>query len=279
MKKLINLNSTEWCDIVFEGKNKAYGAYKLRQTAGKRYVYAFGIMCIFVALIAAIPSIAGKINANNDRIAGIENPYELITVVEKPPLNDIEEIKPKMQEVPTEKFLNMDKFTQINIVEDDKMKEENEINAMSDMTNSKKAIGIFVVENGSDDADAVRKEMANRDAIMGQEKKDGANAPVRWAEIMPVFPGGEKEMYQYIFNNLKYPVPDIEVGTQGKVIIQFVVGRDGSIINATIVRGISIGCDKEALRVVKSMPKWIPGRQNGIPVQVYFTLPIVFKLN
>lgn len=96
---------------------------------------------------------------------------------------------------------------------------------------------------------------------------------------MPVFPGGEKEMYQYIFNNLKYPVPDIEVGTQGKVIIQFVVGRDGSITNATIVRGISIGCDKEALRVVKSMPKWIPGRQNGIPVQVYFTLPIVFKLN
>ena len=85
-------------------------------------------------------------------------------------------------------------------------------------------------------------------------------------------------MYKYIGDNLKYPAIDQEMGTQGRVIIQFVVGIAGEIKDVKVMRGVSVNCDKEALRVIKSMPRWIPGRQNGNPVQVYFTLPIQFKL-
>jgi protein TonB len=95
---------------------------------------------------------------------------------------------------------------------------------------------------------------------------------------MPQFPGGQDEMYRFIGNNLKYPAIDQEMGTQGRVTVRFVVSKTGEITNIELLKGISPTCDKEAIRVIKSMPKWIPGKQSGNPVQVYFTMPIVFKL-
>ena len=95
---------------------------------------------------------------------------------------------------------------------------------------------------------------------------------------MPQFPGGEKEMYKYIYDNIKYPVVDQEMGVQGKVTVRFVVTKNGDISDIQLLKGISPTCDKEAIRVLKSMPKWVPGKNNGVAVPVYFTMPIVFKL-
>ena len=95
---------------------------------------------------------------------------------------------------------------------------------------------------------------------------------------MPSFPGGETEMHKFINDNLKYPVVAQESGIQGRVTIRFVVTKSGVISDVTVIRGIDPSCDKEAVRVVKAMPKWIPGKQNGLNVPVYFTLPIVFRL-
>jgi TonB family protein len=97
-------------------------------------------------------------------------------------------------------------------------------------------------------------------------------------EVMPQFPGGNEAMMQFIRDNLVYPEMAKEVGVQGKVICNFTVGKDGEVYDVNVLRGIGYGCDQEAIRVIKMMPKWIPGKQNGRPVNVKFNLPISFKL-
>lgn len=97
-------------------------------------------------------------------------------------------------------------------------------------------------------------------------------------EKMPSFQGGEGAMIEYIQKNLKYPLKAMEDNVQGKVMIRFVIEKNGEIRDAEILEGISSECDNEALRVVKEMPKWKPGMQNGEAVAVFFTLPIVYKL-
>ena len=99
-----------------------------------------------------------------------------------------------------------------------------------------------------------------------------------FVEEYPEFPGGDKALREFILNNLNYPEIARKTGITGTVYVQFVVEKDGSISDVKVVRGIGGGCDEEAVRVVKSMPRWKPGKQRGQPVRVYFTLPIEFKL-
>lgn len=97
-------------------------------------------------------------------------------------------------------------------------------------------------------------------------------------EHMPEFPGGMTALMKYLGSNIKYPSISQEVGSQGRVIVQFVVNKDGTIVNPTVVRGVDAYLDKEAVRVISSMPKWKPGVQNGKKVRVKYTVPVVFRL-
>lgn len=97
-------------------------------------------------------------------------------------------------------------------------------------------------------------------------------------EQMPKFPGGDAELYKFISNNLNYPAMAIENNVQGRVVVQFVVTKDGSIGNVKVVRSVDRDLDNEAIRVCKKLPKFIPGKQNGQPVNVWYTLPVTFKL-
>lgn len=97
-------------------------------------------------------------------------------------------------------------------------------------------------------------------------------------EQMPDFPGGQAALMQYLAKNIKYPTIAQENGTQGRVIVQFVVNKDGSIVDAKVVRSVDPYLDKEALRVINTMPKWKPGMQRGKPVRVKFTVPVMFRL-
>ncbi|MEO5584037.1 MAG: TonB family protein, partial [Flavobacteriales bacterium] len=94
----------------------------------------------------------------------------------------------------------------------------------------------------------------------------------------PDFPGGMAKMYEYLHKNTKYPDMEFDAGIQGKVYIEFVVDKDGSVEDVKVRRGVSPGLDKEALRAVKSMPKWSPGKMNGKAVKCRFTIPVDFKL-
>jgi protein TonB len=97
-------------------------------------------------------------------------------------------------------------------------------------------------------------------------------------ENMPEFPGGEAAMYKFIGNNMDYPRMAKESGISGRVFVTFVVERDGSVTDVQILRGIGGGCDEEAVRVIKMMPKWTPGKQRGKPVRVQYRMPIKFTL-
>ncbi|MDY5814325.1 MAG: energy transducer TonB [Bacteroides sp.] len=97
-------------------------------------------------------------------------------------------------------------------------------------------------------------------------------------ESMPEFPGGQAALMQYLAKNIKYPTISQENGTQGRVIVQFVVNKDGGIVDAKVVRSVDPYLDKEALRVVGTMPKWTPGKQRNKPVRVKYTLPVMFRL-
>lgn len=97
-------------------------------------------------------------------------------------------------------------------------------------------------------------------------------------EVMPQFPGGQTAMLQYMMKNIKYPKQAMKEGIQGRVTVSFIVEKDGRVSNVRLLRSVQPLLDKEAIRVVKSMPKWSPGKQKGKPVRVRFNLPVMFKL-
>ena len=111
------------------------------------------------------------------------------------------------------------------------------------------------------------------------DEPEDDDVPFLIVEKMPEFPGGQQALFKYLSENVKYPVIAQENGIQGKVVCQFVVNKDGSIVDVEVVRsGGDPSLDKEAVRVIKSMPKWNPGKQRGKAVRVKYTVPVNFKL-
>lgn len=277
MKNSVNLNSTEWCDIIFEGKNKEYGAFALRQSSWKRHLIAFGLIVLFMVFVAALPAIISTVQAaTKDKNTGIDE-TRIIDVIDDRIKEKEEILEPKMPEPP--KFAEMKKFVPPTITTDDQASDPTEMTTMDEVTKSTGFIGAFNVE-GTKDPEGVFKNVATD--IMGGDDGKGKGEPtiynVGTIQVNPQFPGGEAEMYAFIKKNLNYPTVDQEMGNHGRVALKFVVSKTGEITNIQLVKGVSPGCDKEAMRVLKSMPKWIPGRQNGEPVNVYFIIPIVFRL-
>jgi protein TonB len=113
---------------------------------------------------------------------------------------------------------------------------------------------------------------------MAQNKKTSNDKVFEKVEDMPEFPGGEQAMMDFVSKNVVYPKEAQEKGISGRVMVSFIVEKDGSVNEVKIVRGIGGGCDEEAVRVVKAMPKWKPGKEKGKPVRVSYMMPIIFKL-
>ena len=113
--------------------------------------------------------------------------------------------------------------------------------------------------------------------VEGKETVDD-NRVYDAVEEMPAFPGGQAAFMNYLSSNMKYPKDCQEAGIQGRVVVQFVIGKDGRIMNARVIKSVHPSLDKEALRVVNSMPRWTPGKQKGKPVSVTYTVPLMFRL-
>lgn len=275
MSKDIKLNSEEWCDVVFEGKNKQYGAYKLRQSSSKRHLVAFLVILLFAGVVSALPGLVSAVkNLTQTDIGPMDEAYEMtnIPVEEKIPEENI--IKQETAPPPPPLKTTV-KFVPPTITKDEDVQEQ-EMASQSEIQETRIQISVASVQ-GTDDKHGVDiAELREHKQIV--QEKPVEEKPFYTVEQMPSFPGGEAEMNKFISDNLKYPVVAQESGISGRVTIRFVVTKTGDISDVTVVRGIDPSCDKEALRVVKAMPKWIPGKQNGLNVPVYFTLPIVFKL-
>jgi periplasmic protein TonB len=134
----------------------------------------------------------------------------------------------------------------------------------------------FKIDAEADDNTEIPDQMPL--PVQKEEEPEAEQEIFLVVESPPAYPGGDKSMYEYLANNLKYPLQAKEANISGKVFLTFVVERDGSITDVKLLRGIGGGCDEEAIRVVSNMPQWTPGKQRGKPVRVQFNLPINFIL-
>lgn len=285
-KRNVDLTSKAWRDIVFEDKNKEFGAYQLRKQSDKRHnlavVYTLiGLVVVFILIIAY--SKYSDFKAEQEAIALQEQrekmaAAELLQQEEEPePEPEPEEQKFEQPEIEIpEEVLATVQVTQIAIVDADKVK--NEVMDMEEQKEDNTARGV-VNQEGSDDAD---KFKAVQEQVIVKEPEPEAK-PVEEEIFVAVeqpaeFPGGMAALMKWLSNNIRYPEAAQQNDIQGRVVVKFVVEKDGSIGAATIVKGVDKDLDREALRVVKKMPKWQPGKNNGVSVRSYFNLPVTFKL-
>ena len=273
----IDLIDNGWVDLVFEGKNQAYGAYQLRKDTGKRNLKALITMFLIFAAIAAI--VIAKVSIDNyiaSRNAAIETDVELQSLAEKKEAKAEKKDEPEVEKIEIERVKSSVAFTVPEIKKDDEVKEEQEIKSQDELQETNTAIGAFDVKGNDEEAGEVLKA---KEVIAEPEPPKVEETKVfDVVEEMPQFPGGQAALLEYLAKNIKYQVVAEENGVQGRVIVTFVVERDGSITDVRVVKSVDPSLDKEAARVVKSMPKWQPGKQNGSAVRVKYTVPVQFRL-
>lgn len=292
----IDLYDPKWVDMVFADKNKAYGAYQLRKSVSQRNIKA--LVILLVAAFIGGGYLAYQIKKHKDELAAQEA-YAAkmeLAALEQAKKEQAERKKQQKKEEPKkvepEKVVPETratvKFTAPVIKDDKEVKEE--MPPMVKMNRETKAIGTETKE-GVEDRNIVadRSTAATPEQIIPKIEKPVAEAPkveapkediekkiFTFAEQQPTFKGN---VQAWLTSHLNYPASAADNNIQGKVVVKFVVGRDGSVSRAEVVRGVDPALDREALRVVNSMPKWNPGMNNGQPANVWFQLPITFKLN
>ena len=272
----VDLIQNSWVDLVFEGKNQAYGAYQLRKETGKRNVQALLVMFAIALAIAIVVAVKGVVENAMKQDVAIEADVELSKLAEKKEAKAERKEEPKIEKVEVEKVKSSVKFTAPEIKKDSEVKPEEELKSQEDLSKTNTAIGAFDVKGNDEAAGEVLK--AKEVIAQPEPPKEEEQKVFDYAEQMPSFPGGQGALNEYLSKTIRYPVAAEENGIQGRVIVQFVVEKDGSITDVRVVRSVDPSLDKEAVRVAKSMPRWIPGKQNGSAVRVKFTLPVSFRL-
>lgn len=274
MARNIQLNSSDWCDIVFTGKNKAYGAYALRQSSSKRHILAFLVVLIFVGVVAGLPSLLKAVTPPKEYV---QNVTDIYTIGQLDEPEQEEQIVEPSTTPPPPPVIDSKKFTPPAITPDEMVDPSRELSSQEELNSSRVIISIADVDNGNTEGVDIAEIRREQRQIINQPPQE-RNQVQDHVEVMPQFPGGNSDLMRYLGANIKYPTIAAENDIEGRVVLKFVVGKDGNISDIQVIRSLDPSCDREAIRVVKSMPKWIPGMQNGYPVAVYFTLPVLFKL-
>ena len=274
----IDLISNDWVDLVFDGKNQAYGAYRLRKGTGKRNIIA--IVSVIILAVAAFSAMAIKkiVDEQAAKVAATEvNELSALNQPKKKAEVKQQKVQIKEPEKVVERVKSSVKFTAPVIKKDNEVKPEDEIKTQDQLMETKTAIGTFDVK-GNDDANG--EVLKAKEVITQPEPPKHVEEEKVFdvVEQMPSFPGGPQALLQYLNSNVKYPVVAQENGVQGRVVISFVVEKDGSVTDVQVAKSVDPSLDKEAQRVVKSMPHWIPGKQNGSAVRVKYVVPVSFKL-
>lgn len=273
----IDLISRDWTEMVFEGRNKEYGAYRLRKNAGKRNLYS--LITIFIAALAIWGGISlVKFVESRTKSVAQTSVAELSALNQpkkKAEVKQQKKVKLEQPEKVVERVKSSVKFTAPVIKKDDDVKPEDELKTQDELMSTKTAIGALDVK-GNDDANG--EVLKIKEAVAQPEPKPEVEKVFDVVEQMPSFPGGPSALMEWLSNNVKYPVVAQENGVQGRVVVSFVVERDGSITDVKVVRGVDPSLDREASRVVRAMPRWIPGKQNGSAVRVKYNVPVAFRL-
>ncbi len=284
-KKNVDLTSKQWRDIVFADKNQDFGAYQLRKDSDKRHNLAALYTLLGLVVVVVLVIAWSRYSDYRAELAAIEAKEQaekmsqaMIEAAENEPEPEPEPEEQKFEQpevVVPEEVLATVQVTQIAIVDADKVK--NEVMDMETQKEDNTARGV-VNQEGSDDADkfkAVVEQVVVKEPEPEKPKEEQIFVAV---EQQAEFPGGTAALMKWLGNNIRYPEAAQANDVQGRVIVKFVVEKDGSIGHAEIVKGVDKDLDREALRVVKKMPKWQPGKNNGVAVRSYFNLPVTFKL-
>lgn len=280
MAKDVDLSSKEWCDIIFDGKNKDFGAYVLREKSDGRHNKAVLYVIIFFIVVAILLSL---INFALEKAAANitdEASQEMVAVdmgeqKEEEPEEEQVKMEEEKPEALPEEILNTMKVTELQIAADDEVKAEDEIKSQDELQNAQTAFGSVDFDKGTDDLNVIRE---HKDEVIVEKKEPEKEQVFVAVEQMPQFPGGDGELMKYLNKNVKYPPMAMENNIQGRVVVQFVVTKTGSIGEVKVIRSVDPDLDREAIRVCKSLPKFIPGKMNGQAVNVWYTLPVNFKL-
>ena len=243
-------------EIVFKTRNKEYGAYDLRKKY-KKYTTIALVIGIFAILAAvAYPVIAAYINKSRIIIEDKSVGAEMLDIPK-------EELPPPPPPPPPPPDVVQQQRFVAPVVTTDSV--ETQMITQDDLSTK---------PTEAPSAEEIKVEEVKEQVIQQEAPKEIFTV----VEEQPGYPGGDEARIKYLQENIKYPDEAKELGVQGKVFVTFVVEVDGSISDVRVLRGIGAGCDEEAIRVVRNMPRWVPGKQRGVPVRVQFNLPIKFTL-
>lgn len=266
-------------NIVFEGRNKAYGAYKLRSAYHRH---------ITIATIVATAIFSGGLIGSmvNSMLAGEADKYVKPTYIIKepvvlylPPPPVQPQPEPEKASAPSavpEKIkVATEAYAEMKVMRDEDVTKEVELADQKDLAGAN--FGTTKVEGAKPDALAGLMQEEDLEGIDGGTGE--AVPPVmNFADQMPEFKDGMDALMDYLGRKMRYPRPAQAAGIEGTVVVTFVVDRNGEINDVKVLKGLGFGIDEEAIRVVQGMPRWSPGMQNGKPVAVRFTLPVKFSL-
>lgn len=255
----MNLMQAARNQLVFTDHNQAYGAFELRRDYNRRLGIALLAAVLFVGIAIGTPKVIASLGKGDEEVKKrkvVDVELELFKEENEPPPPPPPEIEPPPQpKIETVQFV---------AVEASEKPTEEPPPTQADLQETVASTQTQEGEKGDDAPPPTPVEEEVFDLAAVQEQ--------------PEFPGGMEKMYEFMQRTQKYPDMEYEAGIQGKVYVQFTVAKDGSIEEAKVLRSVSEGLDKEAMRLVKSMPKWNPGKMGGKPVKCRFNLPVVFKL-
>lgn len=242
-------------EIVFENRNKEYGAYDIRKHYLPSLSYSLIGGTAFFILLAVLLSVSPR-----GDIKAVDREEIVIVIKIDSTIKALEKIIPPAPEFPKPETRSF-RYLPPEIVD---------TVLLTDITLAPVGLLDSVTNKPVDD---VIEPVEEPDPVVSVEPEPGI-----WIEEMPQFPGGDEALLRFISENVKYPDEAADNNIEGRVVVRFVVSADGSVKRAEIVKGVHPVLDSEALRVVSLMPRWKPGRQNGTPAPVWFSVPVKFEL-
>jgi protein TonB len=275
----IDLIDNRWSDLMFENRNKEYGAYVLRRQTTARNIKSIITVLILFALVMVYMVAKNAYDDYQAKHQAQTQVTELTALQEQKKEAKVERkeiVKQEKIEQVVEKVKSSIKFTAPVIKKDDEVRPEDEMKSQDEIMNSKVAVGFANVIGNDENGEVLKaKEALVTEPVKPKEEE---NKVFDVVEQMPSFPGGMAALMAYLQKSIKYPPVAEENGIQGRVVCTFVVERDGSVTDVRVAKSVDPSLDKEAVRVVSAMPRWIPGKQNGQSVRVKYTLPVTFRL-
>ena len=278
----VDLASRGWCDLVFEGRNKDYGAYKMRARSGSRNLRAIIGLLILIAGIGAIVAIKAGVEAlEGGNKVEEDKSLELQQLQKEEPKKkeekkiEVEYEKPEIQKVQVKASIQFD----VPKIEDDNLVDETkQVKSQDQVTKSN--ISIAAQDYAGDGKGGI-----NIDDLKDNQRAGGTEAPKEEevlaneiVEVQAQFPGGERALLKYVSDNLVYPSIAQEQELQGVVVLRFKVDVDGSVSSVKIEKSLSKECDQAAAEVVRKLHRFVPAKQQGHPVPVWFRLPVRFRI-